>query len=430
MKPRGALLVGAIVLFVCIATSNTFGQGVVTFNNNVLTPPPDRLVRDSCGDPLFGTNYIAQLYYGSTPDSLVADTQVSRFRPLGSAPAGTWVGGTRTLIGVGGIGTTVYLQVKVWDILSGPTFNQARAAGGAWGQSQVFTYMQTFTPAADDTWMKNFAGFSLAYPPCPPTNHLAIENNNNTISLTFRGLNNIEVSDDLRSWTTLGAQQFHFVDTQAASLSQRFYRMNNNGVYSDNAVGFYRLALCAGFSLIANQLNRANNKVTEVILNPPDGTRAYKFNPQYGVFVNLNYVAGLGWDDGGSGTIDITAHPGEGIFLYAMTPFTNTFFGEIRLSSSVPLGTGFTIISSPVPQAGPIEPPPPIGLAFPIANGDQIYRWNCATGYYITDEYVAGIGWSGDSGGAAPVISIGEAFWLNRSSASAGSWNRTFSVGP
>jgi hypothetical protein len=430
MKSKRLFRVAGMILLSPLAVNTVLAQGVVSFNNNILPSPPDRLVRDSCGDPLTGTNYLAQLYYGATPnpDSLVADTLVSRFRPRGTEPSGTWLGGTRTLIGVGGVGTTVYLRVKVWDVLSGATFNQARAAGGAWGESTVFPYTQTVTPAADDTWMKNFQGFSLAWPPCPPTNHLAIENNNNTISLTFRGFQNIEVSDDLRSWTTFGARQFHFIDTQAASLSNRFYRMNNNGAYSDNAVGFYRFGLCAGFSLIANQLNRADNKVTEVIPNPPDGTRAYKFIPSFGVFGNINYVNGLGWDDGGSGMIEMTANPGEGIFLYAPTPFTHTFFGEIQLTSSVPIPSGFSIISSAIPQAGPIEPGPPSGLSFPIQTGDQFFQWDCAHGYYIYDEYAFG-SWFGDTGGA-PVVSIGEAFWVHRGFSAAGTWNRTFSVGP
>lgn len=431
MKTRCLFRVAALFIFSSLAANTTLADGIVSFNNNALSPPPDRLVRDACGEPLAGTNYIAQLYYGATADSLTPHPQTSILRPPGVVPAGTWIGGNRTLYGAGGVGVTVFLQVKVWDIRSGATFDQTRAAGGAWGQSQVFPYTQTLSvpPSPDDVRMKNFQGFALVLPRCPPTNVLTILNDNNTISLTFAGSQNLEASQDLRSWTTLGVRQSPFVDAQAASLSHRFYRMNNNGVYSVNAVGFYRLGICAGFSLIANQLDRANNKVTELILNPPNGTRAYKFNPGAMVFENLNYVDGVGWDDGGSGTVDMTMHPGEGIFVYSVTPFTNTFFGEIRLMSSVPLRPGFSILSSPVPQAGSIELPSPIGLAFPVQDGDQFYQWDCANGYYIFNELIAGIGWIGDTG-AAPHLSIGEAFWLFRFSAGPGPWNRTFNVGP
>jgi hypothetical protein len=431
MKTKCFHRVAGLFLLSSLVVNTALAQGVVRFSQTALPTPPDRTVRDACGEPLVGTNYIAQLYYGATADALTPHPDVSRFRPPGTFPAGTWLGGTRTLNGVGGVGTTVFLQVKVWDILSGATFDQAQASGGPWGESTVFPYTQALSmpPAADDTSMKNFVGFSLVLPRCPPTNVLTILNDNNTISLTFAGSQNLEVSQDLRTWTTLGVRQSPFVDSQAALLSHRFYRMNDNGVYSFNAVGFYRLALCAGFSLIANQLDRGDNKVTQLIPNPPNGTRAYKFNPSAMVFENLNYADGVGWDDGSSGTINMTAHPGEGIFVYSVASFTNTFFGEIRMLTSIPVRQGFSILSSPVPQTGPIEPPPPIGLNFPVQDGDQFYQWDCANGYYIFNEFVAGLGWIGDTG-VAPFISIGEAFWLFRSSAGPGTWNRSFNVGP
>jgi hypothetical protein len=207
-------------------------------------------------------------------------------------------------------------------------------------------------------------------------------------------------------------------------------------VYSVNMVGYINVSLPKGFSLIANQLNATpDNKVTTLIPAPPNNTQAYKFNPGSGTYGTMVYVTGIGWDDGGSGDINMTANPGEGVFIYidpaeAPSGSAVTFVGEVQLTSSVPVGTGFTIVSSALPQSLPLDGAPPAGLGFPIADGDQIYRFSNASGTYSFDEYIGGLGWSGDGGGTPPSPNVGEAFFVNRTTAAAGSWNRTFTVGP
>jgi hypothetical protein len=132
----------------------SFAQGVVNFNNNVLTAPPDRTVYvGQVGTPAAGTNILAQLYWSTDGICFTAVTAApARFRPAGTAPAGTWLGGNRTLpAGVGGVGVTIKLFVVAWDVLN-PT--------AAYGSSLVFDYTQTLSspPAAADTYMKNFLG--------------------------------------------------------------------------------------------------------------------------------------------------------------------------------------------------------------------------------------------------------------------------------
>ena len=145
-----AIIASLILAVFCIPA---FGQGVVNFNNNVLPPPPDRLIRFPDGTPVVGTNYVAQLYYGATPDSLQVHTAApSRFRVPTTQSPGTWSGGNRTLIG-GGVGTTLCLQVRIWDSTFG-TFEQSPIRG----VSDIFPYTQQLSsPAApSDTWMINF----------------------------------------------------------------------------------------------------------------------------------------------------------------------------------------------------------------------------------------------------------------------------------
>jgi hypothetical protein len=204
-------------------------------------------------------------------------------------------------------------------------------------------------------------------------------------------------------------------------------------VYSVNMVGYINKTLPTGFSLVANQLNASpDNRITTLIPTPPNSTTVYKFNGA--TYDSIIYITGLGWDDGGAGSINMTANPGEGVFVFvdpteAPTGLPVTFVGEVQLSSTVNIGAGFQIVSSVLPQSLPLEGAPPAGLGFTPQNGDTVYRFDPATDLYLIDEYTAGLGWTGDSNGAAPTPQIGESFFL--SSATGGrSWTRTFSVGP
>jgi hypothetical protein len=156
----------ASTLLLLLLVGSALGQGIVNFNNNVLPSPPDRLVRFIDGSPLVGTNFVAQLLYGNDPNSLTPHTTTARFRVATTTQPGTWSGGTRTLTGVGGIGTTICLQVRYWDSAFGATFDQARAAGGAWGESSIFPYSQTLSspPAPTDTQMLNFQAGVICVP--------------------------------------------------------------------------------------------------------------------------------------------------------------------------------------------------------------------------------------------------------------------------
>jgi hypothetical protein len=124
----------------------------------------------------------------------------------------------------------------------------------------------------------------------------------------------------------------------------------------------------------------------------------------------------------------MTLGPGQGVFINPPSGFTQTFVGEVSLTSSVSVANGFSIVSSALPQSLPLGDAPPAGLGYPVGEGEQIYQFNNATGTYIFNQFVDGA-WEGDGGGAAPVPGICEAFFANNAGA-AKSWNRTFTVGP
>jgi len=163
-----------------------FAQGIVNFANDsgALTSPPDRLIRFAFGNtpgnafgtnnaPAIGTNFQVQLYYGAStaPDSALipVTSNPARLRGSTTTAAGTWSGGGgRTFVGFD-VGASVKLQVRVWDIAFGSTWDAANVGGqhGVGGVSQSFVFL---VPAATDVVgqaMSGFSGFSVNNVPEP-----------------------------------------------------------------------------------------------------------------------------------------------------------------------------------------------------------------------------------------------------------------------
>jgi len=258
---------------------------------------------------------------------------------------------------------------------------------------------------------------------------ITIRTNGARVELLFSGTHTIQGGSTIQGpWSTLAtATTSPFVDPASATLPNRFYRINDSGAFSANMVGYYRLNLCASFSLLANQFDVAGgNTVSNIFTAPPDNTQVYKFNPATGGYSSMTFVDGA-WEGNHLG---LTANPGEGIFVYTPVAFTQRFLGDVRLNSSVPITPGLNLISAPVPQAGPLDIAPPGGLGFPICEGDQIFQWLCGGDGYIANSFIDGA-WEGDLAGARPNIAIGEAFFLMRVGTCGGlTWNRTVLVGP
>ena len=166
-----------LIVFVPILAA---AQGnYVVFENIVLTPPPDRLVRFFDGAPMVGSNFMAQLLVGLTPDSLQPTTAApARFRDPGTTVPGTWRGNTINLPGFSP-GMTLTMQVRIWDSTYGdfdqacmfnqagllPTFDWVVPADGAPVESH---YMLNFvggvpTPCPEPgTWALALLGLPIA----------------------------------------------------------------------------------------------------------------------------------------------------------------------------------------------------------------------------------------------------------------------------
>jgi hypothetical protein len=143
-------------------TAPALAQGTVNFNNNVFGTPTSRPVLDyPGGHPLIGTDFVAQLYYGSVGTPATSLTPVGapgRFRLALTTNPGSWMGGTRTLNGILA-GQTASLQVRVWNVTAFPTYEASLVGGGVRGTSPVFDYTVPLgpMPAPNEFWMWNFS---------------------------------------------------------------------------------------------------------------------------------------------------------------------------------------------------------------------------------------------------------------------------------
>jgi hypothetical protein len=204
--------------------------------------------------------------------------------------------------------------------------------------------------------------------------------------------------------------------------------MAQTAVYSVNAVGYVNTALPKGFSLISNPLRAPTNTVAALFANAnlPEGFKVFKFVPT-GTPVTAPVKVGYNivtwefgdWSDTALANA-LTVNPGEGVFVQSPSAYTVTFVGEVpqgvgAQALNTALVPGYQIVSSQVPQAGKLS----TDLKYTPVEGDKVFRF--VDGKYAITPYEFG-----DWTGGEPTINVGEAFFLQRSTA--GTWTREFNV--
>ena len=185
---------------------------------------------------------------------------------------------------------------------------------------------------------------------------------------------------------------------------------------SQNVVGYINIDLTANqYALIANQLdNGKGNKVGDLLAGVPENTTIAKFLNSKGGFEAANTYVGGEWD-----TPAQTLAPGEGAFIKAPSATKITFVGEVKQgASSVPLRSGYSMISSVVPQEIDLEKVADYGLK---PNENDVVVQFVGGKYLGANTYAGG---TFDPG----KVAVGSAFWYLNTAKTAGSWDRTFNV--
>lgn len=230
----------------------------------------------------------------------------------------------------------------------------------------------------------------------------------------------LQASTDLRNWSTLAqgsaaGEVLEYVDSEAFKFSYRFYRAIAGGRRSVEVIGYAVVTLPPGFSLVANPLRAPNNSVAELFGGWPDGTTLHKFDTRL-FRLTENSVRGGKWTNPGEQFV-----PGEGAIFFNPTQDYRhqTFVGEVLQGNlSMPIPAGFSLRGSLVPQPGQLRE----DLRFPVADGDVIHLFDRDKQQYVLYPWSQGKWQSG-----TPVLSVGEAFWVAKTSPA--NWTRSFVVG-
>jgi len=192
-------------------------------------------------------------------------------------------------------------------------------------------------------------------------------------------------------------------------------------VYSVNVVGYVNVTVPTGFSMIANQLDTTDKKISTLLPwgSVPPGTTVWKWN---GTTLVSRYMDDLdqAWAPDGN----LTVGPGDGLFINntSGSTFTITFVGEVLQGTQTnAMSAGFNIVSSKVPQAGAVNT-----LGFPEVGGATIWKYvnnGSGGGGYVSAYYDdLDLAWNP----APPTVGVGESFWAKMPSNA--NWTRTFNV--
>lgn len=219
-------------------------------------------------------------------------------------------------------------------------------------------------------------------------------------------------STDLKTWSlnvqaSAKEEMLEYIDSEAFKFSFRFYRLQLGEIFSVNVLGYASVSLPPGFSMVANPFDTSQT-VEDIFKGWPEGTTFNKFDTSLFRLTENGIKAGK-WTNPYE-----KLSPGEGaIFFNPTSDYKSvSFVGQvIEGNLSVPIPSGFSIRSALIPQPGSLE-----SLGFPIANGDVIHIFDRERQKYVLHPYENGQWTSG-----APVLSVGEAFWVAKTEP--GNWS-------
>jgi len=163
----------AILLTLMAGVGIALGQGtIISFRNDITGGGDHRVycnpLDNHLSAGLTGTNYVAELWYVDPATTALTPwaASISRFRVSSTSAPGTWSGKTVTLP-FGGIGTSVQVEVYIWDAVLNPTGDMVGGAGLK-GSSGLFTYTWHNSlpnpPDPSDTEMVNMPAFAVCIP--------------------------------------------------------------------------------------------------------------------------------------------------------------------------------------------------------------------------------------------------------------------------
>lgn len=119
-------------------------------------------------------------------------------------------------------------------------------------------------------------------------------------------------------------------------------------------VGYVNVVIPAnGYAFVANPLDNPPNVLTNLVPNPPVGSRAYFWDVTNQTFLPRATKSVLGWD------LNYALPVGAGVVLYSPVTYTNTFVGNLYMNTTytnfVAGSNRFTLLGCKVPVGGPLS---------------------------------------------------------------------------
>jgi len=195
-------------------------------------------------------------------------------------------------------------------------------------------------------------------------------------------------------------------------------------VYSQNVVGYVNTPLPAGFTPIVNPLqnsdNTQTNSATVVMPNIPDLSYVYNWNGNS--YVTYIVFQGAYYDVNQNPVPTPNFNVGNGLFINASQPFTNTFVGTVltvnggapgtTVTNTVNMVQGYNFVNSQIPIAGGIS----TKLQLNCPDLSYVYTWNGSS--WNTAIVFGGAFYDVNQNPIPePQVNVGSAFFVNASSA-------------
>lgn len=179
------------------------------------------------------------------------------------------------------------------------------------------------------------------------------------------------------------------------------FRAREGEVVTDKLLGYLRLNLPNGLSLVANPFrNEDSNMVVDLFTaaGVPDGFVVGRFDGSSNVTISR---VGGDWEGDDLG---MTLAPGEGVFVQTAGAIGVAFVGLVLKTPAHPMPSdGFRYVGNPYLHSSTFSE----ATGTKPGEGLTVRRLLSGDASYLIDSFVDGA-WEGDSGGAEPVLQIGE----------------------
>lgn len=178
---------------------------------------------------------------------------------------------------------------------------------------------------------------------------------------------------------------------------------------SSNIVGYVKLNLPAGYTLVSNPLDNTN----------PNGNTIGSLFGSIDIAVSRWTGSGFATSDivAGAGVVsgdDFVLAPGESVFVNVTAPTSVTLVGEALIGTQATAVTaGNNFVASKIPLSGTFT-----DLGLTPSDGSTVSTWNGTS--YVTYDYVEGVGYIQPE----PTVAVGQGLVVN--ALTPFTWTKTF----